>query len=336
MEYRYLGGSGLKVSEISLGAMTFNGGRKSDVGNVSQTEATEMTYVAIDLGINLIDTADVYSNGLSEEMVGTALGHRRKEVLIATKVRFPMNPKPNQSGLSRYHIIEGCEKSLKRLGTDYIDLYQIHGYDPNTPLEESLRALDDLVRSGKVRYIGCSNLAAWQTMKALAISQQMNLEKFISTQLYYSIGARDIEHELIPLCEDQKVGILCWSPLSGGFFTGKYRKSGEEGKGRRVNKNAASMKYWSLDEERGFRILDVLENISLKKGKNIASIALAWVLHKPMVSSLIIGATNLQQLKENAQASGIKLDAEDLEMLEKVSAPDIPYPQKHQIITDSR
>jgi aryl-alcohol dehydrogenase-like predicted oxidoreductase len=338
MRYRYLGISGLKVSEICLGVMTFGGDTvKNELATVGQKEADLITSSALDLGINLFDTADVYSAGISETALGKALGSRRKDAIIATKVRFAMSNKPNDNGLSRFHIIKSCEDSLRRLGTDFIDLYQIHSYDPGTPLEETLRAMDHLVQSGKVRYIGCSNLTAWQTMKALAISEKMNLEKFVTTQLYYSIGARDIEHELVPLCIDQQLGILCWSPLSGGFFTGKFRRNSSlPADSRRSNRQAASMKFWPVDEEKGFEIVEHLERIGKNYDKTIAQTALNWILSKPSISSVIVGSSHIQQLKENAEASEWQLIPEDVEYLDAISKPVIPYPVWHQKYSDDR
>jgi aryl-alcohol dehydrogenase-like predicted oxidoreductase len=338
MQYRYLGNSGLKVSEICLGVMTFGGDTiKNELATVSQKEADIITYTALDLGINFFDTADVYSGCVSETVLGKALGNRRNDAVVATKVRFAMSKKPNDTGLSRSHIIKSCEDSLRRLGTDFIDLYQIHSYDPGTPLEETLRALDSLVQSGKVRYTGCSNLTAWQTMKALAVSEKMNLEKFVTTQLYYSIGACDIEHELVPLCIDQHLGILCWSPLSGGFFTGKYRKkSTQPNDARRSNIQSSSNKYWPVDEEKGFEIIDHLERIATNYDKSISQTALNWLLQKPTVSSIIIGARNIQQLTENSGATGWALTSDDISYLDTISKPIIPYPVWHQMYSDER
>ena len=338
MKYRYLGNSGLKISEICLGVMTFGGDSiQNELATVGQKEADILTSAALDLGINFFDTADVYSGGVSETVLGKALGNRRKEAVVATKVRFAMSRKPNDTGLSRFHIIKSCEDSLRRLGTDFIDLYQIHSYDPGTPLDETLRALDQLVKSGKVRYIGCSNLTAWQTMKALAVAEKMNLEKFVSTQLYYSIGAREIEHELVPLCIDQHLGILCWSPLSGGFFSGKFRRNSNlPTDARRSNKQASSMKFWPVDEEKGFDIVEELERIGKNYDKTVAQTALAWLLSQPAVSSVIIGARNLQQLTENTGATEWQLSADDIEFLDNLSKPVIPYPVWHQKLSDER
>jgi aryl-alcohol dehydrogenase-like predicted oxidoreductase len=338
MNYRYLGNSGLKISEIGLGVMTFGGGLiRNELATVSEALAREIISLAFDQGINFFDTADVYSGGISETALGKALGNRRHEAVIGTKVRFAMGPGPNDTGLSRHHILKSCDESLRRLGTDYIDLYQIHSYDPGTPLEETLSALDHLVKAGKVRYIGCSNLTAWQTMKALSVAGNMHLEKFITTQLYYSIGARDIEHELIPLCLDQNLGILCWSPLSGGFFTGKYRKnSALPENARRTQRDASSMKYWPVNEEKGYTIVDALESTAEKYSKTIAQTALNWLLQRKPVSSVIVGATRTSQITENAGASGWSLSDEDIQFLDKKSRPDIPYPVWHQNYSDPR
>ncbi len=338
MIYRYLGNSGLKVSEICLGVMTFGGDTvKNELATVSQKEADSIVANALEMGINFFDTADVYSGGVTETVLGKALGSRRKEAVIATKVRFAMSNNPNDTGLSRSHIIKSCENSLRRLGTDFIDLYQIHSFDAGTPLEETLRALEQLIESGKVRYIGCSNLTAWQTMKALAISEKLNLEKFITTQLYYSIGNRDIEHELIPLCIDQHLGILCWSPLSGGFFTGKYRKNSNDPDGsRRSNRQASSLKYWPVDEEKGFEIVEHLERIGKNYDKTVAQTAINWLLNKSAISSVITGARNIRQLRENAGASGWQLTPDDVEYLDTISKPTVPYPLWHQMYSDER
>lgn len=307
------------------------------MATVSQKDADSITSAALDLGINFFDTADVFSAGVFETVLGKAPGNLRKDAVVATKVRFAMSNKPNDTGLSRFHLIKSCEDSLRRLGTDFIDLYQIHSYDQGTPLEETLRALDHLVQSGKVRYIGCSNLTAWQTMKALAISEKLNLEKLVTTQLYYSIGARDIEQELVPLCIDQQLGILCWSPLSGGFFTGKFRKNGDlPSEARRSNQHASSMKFWPVDEEKGFEIVEQLERIGYNYNKTVAQTALNWILCRPAITSVIIGASHIQQLAENAGATGWQMTSEDFEYLDNLSKPIAPYPIWHQMYSDKR
>jgi aryl-alcohol dehydrogenase-like predicted oxidoreductase len=259
MEMRRLGSSGLHVSAFGFGAMTFGGDSSNPVGETQIDEARRLIDLCLDAGINLFDSADVYSQGRSEEILGEALEGRRHDVILATKVHGRMGPGPNDLGQSRHHIIRGCEVSLKRLRTDYIDLYQVHGFDALTPLEETLRALDDLVRAGKVRYVGCSNYSAWHLMKALAVSEREHLERYVSQQVYYSLVARELEYELVPLALDQGIGGLIWSPLSGGFLTGKYRR-GEAGPQdtRRPRRGDPG----TIDEERGFAILDVLEEIA--------------------------------------------------------------------------
>jgi Predicted oxidoreductases (related to aryl-alcohol dehydrogenases) len=332
MKYRYLGNSGLKVSEICLGVMTFGGDDvHTEVANVGQKQANELVSAALDHGVNFFDSADVYTTGNSEILLGKALGNRRNEAVVATKVRFRLGSGPNDVGLSRHHIIKSCEASLKRLGTDYIDHYQIHSFDPRTPPDETLRALDQLVKSGKVRYIGCSNLMAWQMMKMLGVSEKLNLEKFVTTQLYYSIGTRDIEHELVPLCLDQNMGILCWSPLSGGFFSGKYRIGQLVPKdSRRSNPNAESLRWWPVDESKGYAIVEELDRISKNYNASIAQTALSFILKKQAVSAVIVGAKTMAQLLDNVKASDIELSDADFNFLDEVSRPVVPYPLWHQ------
>ena len=325
MKMRFLGNSGVKVSEICFGAMTFGGrGYWKTIGELEQKDANGLINMAIEGGINFFDTADVYSEGLAEEMLGKALGSRRKEIVLATKVRGRMGPGANDVGLSRRHIIEGCETSLKRLGTDYIDLYQIHSFDPYTPQEETLRALDDLVRSGKVRYIGASNHTGWQLMKALAISDKQNLERFITLQAYYSLVARDLENELVPLCRDQNLGILPWSPLGGGFLTGKYRRGKERPKNAR--RSDPDNQFLQFDEERGFDIVDELEKIAANHNATIAQAALNYLLRKPAVSSVIIGAKTKEQLADNLKTSDWEMTSEEVSKLDELSMPPRAYP----------
>jgi aryl-alcohol dehydrogenase-like predicted oxidoreductase len=317
MKMRYLGNSGVKVSEICFGAMTFGGrGYWKTIGELEQKDANELVKLCLDAGINFFDTADVYSEGLSEEMLGKALGSKRKDIILATKVRGRTGKGPNDVGLSRHHIIENCNSSLKRLGTDYIDLYQIHSFDPYTPQEETLRALDDLVRAGKVRYIGASNHTGWQLMKALAISDKQNLERFITLQAYYSLVARDLENELVPLCLDQKLGILPWSPLGGGFLTGKYKRG-------RYDRESQFLQF---DEEKGFDIIDELEKTAKNHNATIAQAALNYLLRKPGVSSVIIGAKTKEQLADDLKASDWEMTAEEVDRLDKLSMPPRVYP----------
>lgn len=326
MKYNLLGNTGLKVSELCLGTMTFGGrGMWTNIGALPQDEVNGLVKTAVDAGINFIDTANVYSEGLSEKMTGQAirdLGLKRDDLVIATKVRGMMGAGPNNSGLSRKHILQQADESLTRLNMDYIDLYQIHGFDAQTPMEETLEALDTLVKSGKVRYIGCSNLAAWQLMKALGISAQQHLAKFASLQAYYTIAGRDLERELVPLLLDQKVGLMVWSPLAGGFLSGKYTRNGaaEEG-GRRVN-----FDFPPVNKEKAYDIIDVMQAISEQKGVTVAQIALAWLLHQPVVSSIIVGAKKQEQLLDNLKAIEIKLSVDELSKLNEVSKLNPEYP----------
>ena len=325
MKMRLLGNSGLKVSEICFGAMTFGGkGYWKVIGELEQKDANELVNLSLDSGVNFFDTADIYSEGLSEEMLGKALGNHRKEIILATKVRGRTGKGLNDVGLSRHHIIENCNASLKRLGTDYIDLYQLHSFDPFTPQEETLRALDDLVRAGKVRYIGASNHTGWQLMKALAISDKQNLEKFITLQAYYSLVARDLENELVPLCLDQKLGILPWSPLGGGFLTGKYRKGKERPKNAR--RSDRESQFLQFDEEKGFDIVDELERIAKNHNATIAQAALNYLLRKPGVSSVIIGARTKEQLANNLKSSDWEMTPEEVTKLDALSMPPKVYP----------
>jgi len=292
------------------------------IGALGQKESDELIGQALDGGINFIDTADIYAEGQSELQVGKALGARRKDVVIATKVFGRSGAGPNEVGLSRLHIMQQVEASLKRLNTDYIDLYQIHGFDPLTPFEETLGALNDLVRQGKVLYIGCSNLAAWQIMKALAISGAEHLAKFVTLQAYYSIAGRDLEREIVPLLEDQKLGLLPWSPLAGGFLSGKFTRSGAADADARRSK----FNFPPVNVEKAYDIVEVMQKVAARRGATVPQIALAWLLHQPIVTSVIIGAKKSSQLADNLGAVDVKLDAEDLKELDAVSrlAPEYP------------
>ena len=326
MKYKILGNTGLKVSELCLGTMTFGGkGYWTAIGQLEQDAVDELVKQSVEAGINFIDTANVYSEGLSEEMTGKAirnLGLKRDDLVIATKVRGKMGEGPNNTGLTRKHILQQAEESLRRLNVDYIDLYQIHGYDPLTPLEETLRALDDLVQSGKVRYIGCSNLAAWQLMKALSYSTYKDVSKFVSLQAYYTIAGRDLERELIPLLKDQKVGLMVWSPLAGGLLSGKYGRNiqGPEDS-RRI-----SFDFPPVDKEKAFDIIDVMQSIAAAKGISVAQLALAWLLHQPVVTSVIIGAKKPEQLEDNLKSIDVTLTTEELQKLDEVSKLVPEYP----------
>jgi aryl-alcohol dehydrogenase-like predicted oxidoreductase len=323
MKYNKLGRTGLLVSELCFGSMTFAGkGFWEAIGRQSQNIADELVHKSLDVGINFFDTANVYSEGESEKMLGKALGNKRKDIVLATKVRGRVGPGANEVGLSRGHIMQAVDDSLKRLNTDYIDLYQIHGFDELTPLEETMRALDDLVHSGKVRYIGCSNLAAWQLMKSLWISDKNNLYRFETLQAYYTIAGRDLERELVPLMDDQQIGLMVWSPLAGGLLSGKFHRDGEGPEGAR----RASFDFPPVDKERAFNILDVMRDIAKSKKVSVARIALAWLLHQPVVTSVIIGVKNMDQLEDNLAAPDITFSEEELTKLNEVSVLPPEYP----------
>jgi aryl-alcohol dehydrogenase-like predicted oxidoreductase len=325
MKYRLLGRTGVLVSELCLGTMTFGGkGFWEVIGSQGQDLVNDLVARALDAGINFIDTANVYSFGESETLLGKALqGRARDSYVLATKVRGRMNADVNALGLSRYHILASVEDSLKRLGTDHIDLYQIHGFDAVTPLEETLRALDDLVRQGKVRYIGASNLAGWQLMKALGLSNQHGLARFESIQSYYTIAGRDLEREIVPVVQDQQVGVLVWSPLAGGLLSGKYNRDGSGPAGSR----RVSFDFPPVNKERAFDILDVVRTVAGELNATVPQIALAWLLHQPAVTSVIIGAKSVEQLQDNFGAVQIRLDADQLKRLDEASRLPAEYPQ---------
>src|SRR3954452_9635794 len=332
MEYRQLGRSGLRVSTITLGTMGFGGtGWASAVGQIDVEGARHQIALARDAGVNLFDTADVYSEGLSEQILGEALGKDRDDVLIATKVRGDMGPGPNDGGLSRFHIIRACEASLRRLNTDHIDLYQVHEWDGLTPQEETLSALDHLVQSGKVRYVGSSNYTARQLMKALCVSDAGGLESFVSEQIYYSLQARDAENELIPIAIDEGLGVLVWSPLAGGLLSGKYRRGQEAPEGTR------RFEGWTEppvnDEDRLWSTIDELVAVGEPHGVSAAQVALAWTLGRPAVTSVIVGARTEEQLKDNLAAADLRLTDEERKRLDDVSLVPLLYPYWHQANT---
>ena len=334
MEYRQLGRSGLRVSTITLGTMGYGGtGWAQPVGTLDVDAARRQIAMARDAGVNLIDTADMYSDGLSEEIVGKALGADRDDVLLATKVRMPMGEGPNDAGLSRHHVIRGAEASLRRLGTDWIDLYQVHEWDGQTPLEETLSALDTLVSSGKVRYVGASNYAGWQLMKALGVADQRGLPRFVSQQIYYSLQARDAEAELVPLAIDQGLGILVWSPIAGGLLSGKYRRGVDAPTGSR------HLGDWDEppvhDEDKLYDTIDVLVGIGEAHGVSAARVALAWLLAKPAVTSLIVGARTEEQLTDNLAAAELTLTDDEVARLDAVSVEPLRYPHWHQAKTSA-
>ncbi|HVQ93219.1 MAG TPA: aldo/keto reductase [Mycobacteriales bacterium] len=317
-----------------MGTMTFGGtGNFASVGTTGVDEARRQVDRCLDVGINLIDTADVYSGGQSEEILGEVLRGRRDQVLVATKVRMPMGPGPNDAGLSRHHIITGCEASLRRLGTDHIDLYQVHEWDGVTPLEETLSALDALVESGKVRYVGGSNYTGWQLLKALGTADRTGLPRFVSQQIYYSLQARDAEYELIPAAVDQGLGVLVWSPLAGGLLSGKYRRDAQPaGDSRQLSDWNEPPVY---DREKLYDTVDVLVEIGAAHGVSAAQVALAYLLGRPAVTSLVIGARTSEQLEDNLAATDLTLTEADRKRLDEVSAPPLLYPYWHQAKTAS-
>jgi aryl-alcohol dehydrogenase-like predicted oxidoreductase len=317
---------------LAMGTMTFGGsGVFANVGSADVDDAKRQVDMCLDAGVNLIDTADVYSAGLSEEIVGQVLQGRRDRVLVATKVRMGMGPGPNDAGLSRHHIISGCEASLRRLDTDHIDLYQVHEWDGLTPLEETLQALDLLVRSGKVRYVGASNYASWQLMKALGTADRLNLPRFVSQQIYYSPQAREAEYELIPLAVDQGLGVLVWSPLAGGLLSGKYRRDDRPTAGSRQLTDWGEPPVY--DPDRLYDIVEILIGIGEQRGVSAAQVALAYTLGRPAVTSLVIGARTDEQLAENLAAASLSLTAAERTQLDNASAPPLIYPYWHQAWT---
>jgi len=322
MEYRRLGGTGLKVAELCLGCMTF--GRETDEAN-----ARKIIDRYIELGGNFLDTANVYAAGASEEITGRIIKERRQSLVLATKVRFNANAflgkpvPPNEIGLSRGHIMAEVERSLRRLQTDYIDLYQVHSWDYETPIEETMRALDDLVRQGKVRYLGASNFMAWQFMKSLWVSDKHNYARFDCLQPQFSLISREIEREILPLCRSEQVGVIPWSPLGGGFLTGKYRSGQKPPEDSRL----AKMDLWGrLANERNYRTLEAVEQVAKERGRSVAQIALAWVNQQPGISSVIYGARTTEQNDENLSSIGLHLEKAELEALDKASALPPEYP----------
>ncbi|MER7890154.1 aldo/keto reductase [Micromonospora sp. NPDC094482] len=328
MKYRLLGRTGVWVSEISLGTMTF-GGKDHPVyrtmGALGQEQVNQVVGTALDAGVNFIDTADVYADGESEEMLGRAIGQRRRDVVLATKLMAPVGSGPNDQGLSRLHVMRALEDSLRRLKTDYVDLYQIHNYDHVTPLEETLSALDDAVRQGKVRYIGCSNLAAWQISKALGISKLHNQAKFVANQTHYSLVSRDAERDLVPMAEDEGLSLTVWSPLAGGFLSGKFDRGGmtTEQDSRRAQ---VGVDFVQFDEEKGFKVVDVLRTVAARHEVSPSRAAIAWLLAQRAVTSVIVGARKLEQLTDNIAASDLALTEQDLAELDEVSRPPVAYP----------
>ncbi|MGI4881237.1 MAG: aldo/keto reductase [Janthinobacterium lividum] len=328
MRYNKLGRTGLFVSELCLGTMTFGGGEDSmwsNIGALQQTEADQLVRTAFDAGINFLDTANVYANGVSEEITGQALknlGIKRDEVVVATKAFGPMGEGQNGRGASRYHLIDACKASLKRLQLDHIDLYQIHGFDVATPIEETLRALDTLVAHGHVRYIGVSNWAAWQIAKALGISERLNLARFETLQAYYTVAGRDLERELVPMMKSENVGLLVWSPLAGGLLSGKYDRSDQS----KTDGRRAKFDFPPVDKDRAYAVIDVMRPIAEAHGGSVAQVALAWLLAQSVVTSVIVGAKRDEQLIDNIAATKVVLTAEQMKLLDEASKLPPEYP----------
>ncbi len=330
MEYRQLGGSGLKVPVLSFGAATFGGGTPlfKAWGESDVAEATRLLDVCLEAGVNFFDTADIYSRGMSEEILGKAIGKRRNDVIISTKATFKMNDGPNDLGSSRHHLIRAVEGSLRRLNTDYIDVYHMHGFDAITPIEEVLSTLNNLVESGKVRYIGCSNFSGWHLMKSLSISERYGWSKYVSHQAYYSLIGREYEWELMPLALDQKVATMVWSPLGWGRLTGKIRRNSPLPEVSRLHETAS---YGPpVDNEYLFDVVDVLEEISKETGKTIPQISLNWLLQRPTVANIVIGARNEEQLRQNLGAVGWHLTPDQVARLDAASDKTPIYPYWHQ------
>jgi aryl-alcohol dehydrogenase-like predicted oxidoreductase len=327
MRHNPLGRTGLFVSELCLGTMTFGGGGGmwSQIGDLQQADAERLIGQALDAGINFIDTADVYAGGLSEQITGQALKNLkvpRENVVVATKVFGETGPGANARGASRGHIQDGVKASLKRLQLEHIDLYQIHGFDPATPIEETVRALDQLVRQGHVRYVGVSNWAAWQIVKALGIAERLGLSRFESLQAYYTVAGRDLERELVPMLRSEGLGLMVWSPLAGGLLSGKYTRSQQAAAGSR----RVSFDFPPVNRERAWDCVDAMEKMALSRGVSVAQIALAWLLHQPQVSSVIVGARRPEQLADNLAATAVRLDAAELKALDAVSRLPAEYP----------
>ena len=330
MEYRQLGGSGLKVPALSFGAATFGGGNEffRAWGSTDVQEARRLIDICLEAGVNLFDTADIYSDGLSEEILGEAISGRRDKLLISTKATFPMGDGPNDVGSSRYHLTRACEASLRRLKTEYIDIYTLHGFDALTPVEEALRTLDDLVASGKVRYIACSNFSGWHLMKSLSVSERYGWSRYVAHQAYYSLIGREYEWELMPLALDQKVGTIVWSPLGWGRLTGKIRRNQPLPATSRLHDTAAQGP--PVSDEFLYKVVDALDEVAEETGKTVAQVALNWLLQRPTVASVIIGARDESQLRQNLAAAGWSLTTDQVAKLDAASAAVPIYPYWHQ------
>jgi aryl-alcohol dehydrogenase-like predicted oxidoreductase len=335
MEYRLLGASGLRVPVLTLGTGTFGGGTEffKAWGASDVKEASRLIDVCLEAGVNMFDSADRYSGGLAEEILGQAVKGRRDSVLISTKGTFRTGQGANDVGSSRHHLLRAVEASLRRLGTDYIDLYQLHGFDAQTPVEETLQVLDDLVRAGKIRYIGASNFSGWHLMKSLAYSDKHGLARYVAHQAYYSLVGRDYEWELMPLALDQKVSAVVWSPLGWGRLTGKIRRGQPKPEVSRLNTKVVFDNGPQVAEEHLFKVVDALDAVGKETGKTVAQVALNWLLGRPSIGTLIIGARNEEQLRQNLGAVGWKLSAEQVARLDAASAVPLPYPYWHQRVT---
>ncbi len=332
MEYRHLGGSGFKVPVLTLGTGTFGGKGPlfSSWGNSDVAEATRLVDICLEAGLTMFDSADVYSGGQAEEVLGGAIKGRRDQVLLSTKATFRLGEGPNDVGSSRFHLIRSVEASLKRLGTDYLDLFQLHGFDAMTPVEETLSTLDDLVRAGKIRYVGCSNFSGWQLMKSLAVAEKYGYSRYVAHQAYYSLVGRSYEWELMPLAADQKVGAVVWSPLGWGRLTGKIRRGQPMPETSRLNSQASIDFGPPVDQELLYRVVEVLDALAIETGKTVPQIALNWLLQRPTVSTVVIGARNEEQLRQNLGAVGWNLTKEQVVRLDTASVTTAAYPYFHQ------
>ena len=332
MEYRQLGGSGFKVPALSFGTGTFGGGNEffKTWGASDVAEATRLVDVCLEAGLTMFDTADIYSNGLAEEILGQAIKGRRDRVLISTKGTFRLGDGPNDVGSSRFHLTRAVEASLRRLGTDYIDLYQLHGFDAVTPVEEVLGTLDDLVRAGKIRYIGCSNFSGWHLMKSLAVSEKYDLARYVAHQAYYSLVGRDYEWELMPLALDQKVGAVVWSPLGWGRLSGKVRRGQPLPETSRLRSRLSTDIGPPVEDEYLYRVVDALDEAARETGKTVPQVALNWLLQRPSVASIIVGARNEEQLRQNLGAIGWNLTPDQVAKLDAASVRTLAYPYWHQ------
>lgn len=338
MEYRQLGGSGFKVPALTLGTGTFGGGTEffKEWGASDVAEASRLIDISLENGLTMFDTADIYSDGMAEEILGAAIKGRRDQVLISTKGTFRLGEGPNNVGSSRWHLIRSVENSLKRLGTDYIDLYQLHGFDAMTPVEEVMNTLDNLVRAGKIRYIGASNFSGWQLMKAQAYAEKFNLSRHVANQTYYSLIGRDYEWELMPLGLDQKIGAVVWSPLGWGRLTGKIRRNQPRPETSRLNHTLSNQYGPQVDDEYLYKVVDALDEVAQETGKSVPQVALNWLLQRPSVSTVIIGARNEEQLRQNLGAVGWNLTTEQVAKLDAASDKPKTYPYWHQVGFEER